>query len=218
MIAMCLAAVMAMSVMSMSAFAEESEMLTETVNTYVENDNGALECVSIDVSIPKNASEEEKNDAYLKAAYFAAFGEEMPDYDTAVSLDEPGIAPASALNPIENFNVGVNQSNGGGTNGTIINTYRGGSGGFGILISSYSNLLTYNLSFENGTNGDTWYDTELQLNAGRTVLFVNGKRSNSTGERFIYTPNVWYTIRVSGQKADPYSNSSMRGTVYAYNN
>lgn len=217
-IAMCLTAAMALSMMSIGAFAAEEEMITEKVNTYVENENGVLEVVSIDVSVPKNADVRDKNDAYLKAAYYAAFGEEMPEYNAAISLDDPAIATASTLLPIENFNVGVNQSNAGGTNGTIINTYKGGLSGFGILINNFSNLTSYNLSFENGTNGDTWYDTGLQLNQGRTVLFVNGKRSNASGEQFIYTPNVWYTIRVSGQKADLYSNATMSGTVYAYNN
>lgn len=204
-IAMCLTAVMALSMMSVGAFASETEMVTETVNTYVEDENGNIDLISVEVEVDKNANKEEKNEAYMRAAYYAAYGEEMPQ------------PKARATYYFGDFYVGVNNSNAGGTNGTAIGTVSAlGTNGFAILISESDNLLTYNLSFENVSNYLTWYDTGLQLNVGATIYFANGKRSNATGDRFVYTQGNRYTIRVSGQKADLDSNAYLGGSVYSY--
>lgn len=123
------------------------KIVPTSIIVLLENENRELEIVSIEVDVPQNASEEEKNDTYLKAAYFAAFGEEMPAAAEA-SIETNPISP---------------------------------------------------IQFK-----------------GVKIYFANGKRSNASGDRFIYTQGNRYTIRVSEKKADINSNSILGGKIYTY--
>lgn len=204
-ITMGLAAIMAVSAMSISAFAADVETYSEVVHTYKINDNGERELIDVNVDIPIDATEEEKDQIYFSAAY-SAVNDIMPFATNAYSQiftqkDRP--IPHSQHS-------GVN-------NDSLIGTFTAtGTRGFAVKISNPTNLKSYNMSFSNEDTGRNWYDLELPIQQGVNVNFYNGRTSNSTGSTFVYTQNQDYAISISGQKSNIYANADLDLVLYTY--
>lgn len=208
-IAMGCAAIMAMSAMSMSAFAEESDVITEVAHTYITDDNGEMKVIDFEVSIPADATKQESDEILINAAYAAR------SKSSVAPLSVNGISYNLLLQE-NNFAIphntesGVNNNNTVGTASTTV-----GTSGLAIVLSSITNLQTFNISFKNITSGVMWFDMDRPVNSGRYVYFPNGEE-NYEGRSFIYNAGKSYQIKLSGTRYNVAGNSSADVSVYEY--
>ena len=206
-IAMGCAAVMAMSVMSMSAFAAKNEStVTEVIYTENVNSFGISEEIPVTVDIPVNATESEKNQIYLNAAY------------NALNKSEISLSSVNAYEEIyseTDRRIPADNGSGYNTNSLIGEFKATGSNGFALLTKNPENLSSYNISFLNTGTEKRWYDLNLKFQ-GTIVRFFNGKTSNTLGTTFIYTHNNNYEINMSGTKNDIYSDAECDVYLYTY--
>ena len=109
-----------------------------------------------------------------------------------------------------NTESGVNNDN---TVGTVSTT--AGTSGLAIVLSSITNLQTFNISFKNISSGVMWFDMDRPVNSGKYVYFPNGEE-NYEGRSFIYNAGKSYQIKLSGTRYNVAGNSSANVSVYEY--
>ncbi len=220
---MSLAAMMTVSAMSVSAFAENNidsndGFITEVGHTYITNDQGETELVNFNVDVPVDATEEEKDELFIRAAY-AKINDmmPMPTYDLTIILSK------------NNFSFTLNGENGDNP-GSILGTTAtaAGSNGLAVVLSNVYNFSRYNISFCAIDSTDLWYELNLAADSGTTVFFTpNGKMSTAmynhddntvkARTKFTYNSNKKYTVGLSANsRFEPNVGMTANVKIYSY--
>ncbi len=151
-----LAAIMAVSALSVSAMAAETadETDVERVKVYEENADGSISEYTIEVDIPENASESEKKDIIFNTA--------CSTMNDGISLY--GVDGTPVLTKTRREIVG----NTGGDNGSLIGEFRSlyTRGSIGFLFTEISNVKWFNVSLTNTAltedqDGYKWFKTGI---------------------------------------------------------